>query len=141
MINKELINADVKTGDESEARLKPRIESYLGINLAKLDKYNPFDFVDHKKNIYVEIKTINCVKGYYECVMLGANKIAKALEHINNGYKIFLVFDLIDAPYIYEFTEKNFNSKNIRVSGRTDRGRDERKDYYFIHHLDLFHLK
>jgi hypothetical protein len=141
MINQELINADIITGDQSEARLKPRIEKHLSVNLTKLDKYNPFDFVDHKAKIYVEVKTINCSKGYYECVMLGANKIAKALDHIENGYMIYLVFELSDAPYIYEFTKENFNSKNIRVSGRTDRGKDERKDYYFIHHLDLFPLK
>lgn len=141
MINQKLIDADVKLGEQTEIKLKPRIEKHLQVKLEKLDKYNPLDFVDHKSKIFVEVKTINCNFGFYECVMIGANKIASALKHIQNGYRIYIVFNLYDAPYIYEFTEKNFNSKNIRLSGRTDRGRDERQNYYFIHHLDLFPLK
>jgi len=124
---------DVKAGTINEQRVLPVINNFFNCKFSHTtDKYNPIDFRCDKEKILVEVKTINNKHdGYYQ-LMIGNNKIQHALKYIGCDWDFYIVFSCRDGDYIYQLTKDRYDRKNIRKCGRTDRGFNEIKDYYFI---------
>lgn len=123
---------DEKMGHKNEARVLPIINNLFDCKFSHTEKYSEIDFKCDKEKILVEVKTINNTHCGYKQVMLGNNKIDFVLPFIKEGWQFFIVFSCRDGDWIYELTKDNYSTKNIRPGGRTDRGFNEIKPYFYI---------
>ena len=89
-------------------------------------QYNIFDLKN--KKITAELKTRRVSKERYPDTMIGHNKICRALcDTTDMEYQFFFIFT--DGLYVWDFHPDEYS---VRKGGRTDRGKDEIKDYAFI---------
>ena len=97
-----------------------------------IDKYNPYDYIDKKNKIMIELKSRRIRKLQYPDTMIGLNKIMEGFKHIDNGYKVFLCWSYTDGIGCYELSKDTYNKDWERMGGRCDRGKDERNMCCFI---------
>lgn len=89
-------------------------------------KYSVFDIKNSE--ITGELKTRRCSHDRYPDTMIGQNKIVRAENDKSDTiYRFFFIFT--DGLYCWDF---NKNEYTTRKGGRTDRGKNEIKDYCFI---------
>ena len=100
------------------------------IRLSTTNFKDEFDLIDVKSKVVVEVKSRTNKKMTYPTTIVGYNKILKGLDYIDKGYIVLFVFEFIDGIFYYPL-ETNHNLE-IRLGGRTDRGRREIKDYAYI---------
>ena len=98
---------------------------------------NPFNVMDmisqDRKNI-LELKSRRIFHDQFSDIMIGLNKIEEAIKHHHN-FDYYLLFLCKDGLYKWKFAP---NKKyDIRMGGRMDRGKDERKMCAFIPTKDL----
>ena len=108
--------------------IRDEICDYFNLtNLIKLDKFNVMDF--RCANNYFEIKSRTFNHNKYKTTMIGKNKIDWAKSNSKNNL-IYFVFVFVDGNYYYKYnSDDNFETT---IGGRTDRGFDEIKLYYYI---------
>ena len=104
----------------------------------KLSFYsNPFNVMDmvsqDRKNI-LELKSRRILHLQYPDIMIGLNKIEEAIKHSKN-YDYYLLFLCKDGLYKWKYAKGK--KYDIRMGGRMDRGKDERKMCAFIPTKDL----
>jgi hypothetical protein len=96
------------------------------------DKYNPYDYIDKKNKIMIELKSRRIKKLQYPDTMIGLNKINKGFKHIDNDYKVYLCWSYTDGLAYYELCRGSYKKEWERIGGRCDRGEDERVMCSFI---------
>ncbi len=130
---------DIEMGEQNEKKIIGLCKKYFGLN--KLEKTPPnaiFDFVQKDDTLtYIEVKSRRCYKNKYEDTMVGHNKI-KWLEN-NPHHNAYFVFMFEDGNYFYKYNPNDPDCE-IRIGGRWDRGKVEKKLYYYIptHKLKIF---
>jgi len=120
-------------------------EKYEKLNLSILSKYfecdelkttegyrNPYDYIDKKKRVIIELKSRRNTKERYYDTMIGYNKILTGFIHIRNRYKVYLCFQFTNGLFYYQLDDKTYDTKWIRVGGRSDRGTLEINQYCYI---------
>lgn len=125
---------DIKYGLEKENKLLPIIEEYLDIDLTKYDdKFSVFDFYNTDEKCFVELKSRPefSSENFYT-IMIGKNKIDKAIELIKQDCRCVFMFDYEDYFYSFELTDDNKDNITYKYYTRTDRGIDEVKEYGYI---------
>lgn len=132
-LNLELLEKDVNYGLLKEEEIKIILENYfknLSTNCEKFKKLSIFHPMDFSfGNYYFEIKSRRCKYNKYKTTMIGFNKIQYANKVYNNKYTIF-IFVFEDGIFYYKYNkDDNFETS---IGGRTDRGIDEIKLYYYI---------
>ena len=70
--------------------------------------------------------------------MIGCNKIKNALKV--EGRKIIFCFKFEDGLFYWEFDKEKIPNLDLRLGGRIDRGKDERRPYYFIKIADMIKI-
>ena len=100
----------------------------------KLDKFNEFDFFNKEKRTLIELKSRNyCFNGRLKDWQVGINKIDEARKLKRRGYKIFFYMMFYDGLYYWKFKENKLQDDTyIKIGGRTDRDKNEEKDYVYI---------
>lgn len=132
---------DIDYGLEKEDKLLPIIEEYLDIELTKYDdKFSTFDFYNTDEKCYVELKSRPDFESTnFYTVMIGKNKIDKAIELLKQNSRCIFMFDYLDYMYSFELTDDNKDNITYKYYNRTDRGIDEVKEYAYIkkHECDI----
>ena len=121
---------DNEYGLESEKICLPIIKKLFDPYIIKNEnKYAIFDYVGSTH--FIELKTRKYESFKYPDTMIGVNKIKNALKV--EGRKVVFCFKFTDAFYYWEFDKEKLDEvAEIRLGGRIDRGKDERRPYYFI---------
>ena len=98
-------------------------------------KYYEFD--KYNLDCFVEIKTRRIRHNQYHSLMFGENKLKKAedLKKNNPSLRIFFIWVCTDGTFYWEHGKSDYT---LEVSGRTDRGCDERN---MCCHIDTADLK
>ena len=124
-----MFKKDYNFGKQNEIQLLKQLQGFFkDTTIESLDNYNAFDFKGEKK--YIELKSRHNTYDKYETTMIGCNKLDQARVYDDLGYEIFFVFNFIDGIYYWKYIKDNKLSK--KRGGRSDRGRPEIKDYYYI---------
>lgn len=123
---------DLVYGINNENKIKSIIEKNFNLSILKTDNLHPFDF--QSDNIYFEVKSRRCIKNQYLDTMIGYNKIKWLKE--NNFIDAYFIFVFEDGNYYHKYINDDINC-SIRIGGRWDRGKVEKKLYYYIPTKDL----
>ena len=92
------------------------------------DTFAPFDFVNHDKTFFVELKKRRNTKDKYPTTMIPYSKIQKIIP----GLRYAFAFQFTDGLYYIEYNEDLFQHFERRQGGRYDRGKPEIELYCFI---------
>jgi hypothetical protein len=121
---------DLEFGLEKENETLDLIRTIFDKSLKKVkDKYFCFDF--SCENCYVELKSRRSMHDKYTSTMIGKNKLDYA-SHTKRP--VYFVFAFDDGAYYWKYNEEDMKNGNveIRKGGRTDRDKNEIKDYGYI---------
>ena len=101
--NKELWNIGRKIEDET----LPLINKHYGCNFERNENniFDILDFKDDEKKKIVEIKGRRIKSTQYSETIITASKITAGFQHIDQGYKVFLIFVFTDKIFEYELKE------------------------------------
>ena len=119
---------DILLGNYFERMLVGYLNKQYPADPFKLSNYQ-FNIFDLKNSeITAELKTRRVAHDRYPDTMVGYNKICRALaDDSDTLYRFYFIFS--DGLYVWLF---NKNEYSVRKGGRTDRGKNEIKDYAFI---------
>ena len=117
---------DYNVGLQYEVQILPFLQVYFNDKtIVQLDRFNVFDFKGENK--YLELKTRKCSVKTYPTTMIGVNKVERA-KSLNEN--VYFIFQFTDGVYCWKY-DKNIQLTK-REGGRTDRGYNEIKQYFFI---------
>jgi hypothetical protein len=121
--------ANARARDE-EAALLPALQRFFDDPELEQSEgaFAAFDFVSPRHRI--ELKTRNCFVHTYRDLMINANKIAEARKY-SHLYDYIFVFKFVDGSVYYWKFDARVELER-RLGGRTDRGINEIREYYFI---------
>ena len=131
MIN---ISTDLQFGLEAEDKVLTILQNKINTNITKTPQFHPYDYF--YDNVYYELKTRRVKHDTYPNTMVGYNKLKFAKN--NPQYKYVFVFNFTDGLYSHNWIEDKLY--NIKISGRSDRGRLELQEYFYINKKDLLLL-
>ncbi len=134
---------DYQQGMNVEEEIKTLLETTHNIKLSKLSKYHSFDFVTHKGEVYLEIKSRNNEYEKFANTIISLSKVMFAKN--NQGKKFYFIFCFTDGNKFIEYDEKTFDSFSITEIERRDRNKIERNKYvsipiHFLKDIDELHL-
>jgi len=118
---------DLEMGQLNEVYIKDIICSHFNIpNITQTPYSHPMDF--YFDDVYFEVKSRRNNHDKYLTTMIGYNKIEWIKE--NNIKDVYFVFVFYDGDYYYKYNpDDNFETT---TGGRWDRGKVEKKLYYYI---------
>ena len=117
---------DYNIGLQYEVQILPFLQVFFNDKtIVQLDRFNVFDFKGENK--YLELKTRKCSVKTYPTTMIGVNKVERA-KSLNEN--VYFIFQFTDGVYCWKY-DKNIQLTK-REGGRTDRGYNEIKQYFFI---------
>jgi hypothetical protein len=120
---------DLSFGLKKEITELERIKNRFSKSLKRTNTFFEFDYVSPE--CYVELKSRRNKLNTYPDTMVGKNKMDYA-ETADRP--VYFVFSFIDGLYFWKYNKEDITNNNVifRVGGRSDRGRDEYKDYAYI---------
>ena len=125
------ISKDLHFGLAQEDKVLSILQNKINTNITKTSQFHAFDYF--YDNVYYELKTRRIKHDTYTDTMVGYNKLKFAKE--NPQYKYVFVFNFTDGLYTHNWVEDKLY--NIKISGRSDRGRLELQEYFYINKTDL----
>ena len=118
------IKSEYAFGNKAEIELEKLMYDTFGV-IRNKNKYEVFDYESNET--LVELKTRRCKSNSFTDTMINASKIEEANK---TNKECYFVFKFLDGVYYWRF------NKDIKlrsdINGRTDRGRDEKKLFYYI---------
>ena len=133
---------DLAHGTKCENEIHEQLEKYFG-KLKKTSENSTmgemFEFDKFNDNCFVEIKTRDINHDKYVTLFFGLNKLIKAYDILesNPNLRIFYLWNCNDGIYYWEHETTD---RETKLSGRTDRGKDERSRCVHIRTRDLKRL-
>lgn len=126
MKNQQEINNELNIGLTNEKKVFDYLkENNIEKNIRKSkNQFSLFDFKTNRKLIEVKSRTNKSTN--YPTTIVGFNKIKHIIKY---GKKATFYFLFTDGLYSWDFKEGNYT---ISAGGRTDRGRNEIKQYCYI---------
>jgi hypothetical protein len=125
---------DTEYGAESERLCLPILkEKFDPFIIKNENRYAIFDYVGSTH--FIELKTRRYNSDKYPDTMIGVNKIKNSMKV--EGRKVIFCFKFDDGLFYWEFTKEKVDDLDLRLGGRIDRGKDERRPYYFIKLSDM----
>lgn len=99
------------------------------------NKYSTMDFINNN-GVIAELKSRRCYNNTYPDTMVGYNKIKKLREDGDDDVSYQFYFLFKNGLYLWKYNDAEYE---IRQGGRTDRGRNEIKEYAYVktEHLTL----
>lgn len=107
------------------------------ISLSRTSEFCEFDLIDRENKVLVEVKSRSTARLQYSTTMVGANKIEKGKKYVEAGWLVLFAFEFTDGIFYHSYEGEELE---IRLGGRTDRGRQEIKDYAFLDAKSLIRL-
>ena len=125
------VKKDYDWGIGREKMVIKQIGDELGKDFEKLGKFDHFDYLGYRngKQCFVEIKSRRISKDAYAETIVPASKVAKAIELIGMGNKVFFVINFTNGICYLDMSNANFK---LGYNARTDRGALELNHYAFI---------
>jgi len=121
------ILTDYRYGLTKENETLKDLKKKFGDNIEKTKgKFNRFDFTNGET--LIELKSRRCYSNTYPDTMVGLNKYMYAMK--NRDKEIIFCFNFNDGLFYHTFNPSLMY--DMRKGGRTDRGKEELKDYFFI---------
>lgn len=115
-------------GVNAECDCLKTFRDHLGVNIQKIEsRYSLFDYTDGK--IFIELKTRRNAKDKYPTTLIPVNKMNYCMQNPDKGTYYFC-FLFTDGLFYWKYTPDVKLEK--AKGGRTDRGCNEIKDYYYI---------
>lgn len=129
---------DLAFGEKNEVLLFDVFKKHIDNKFCKTGRFNEMDFISPSS--YLELKSRNCNFTDYDEIMIGENKIRFAEKTDKN---VFLAWRFNDGLYFYRFNKDDIENGNItfKMGGRSDRGKDERKQTAYIKRELLTEIK
>jgi len=128
MLNPIKIN-DLVFGRNKEISEIVKIRNKLSKKLKPTNSFFVYDYVSPE--CYVELKSRRNNLNTYSTTMIGKNKMDYAET---SDRPVYFVFSFIDGLYYWKYTKEDIQNGNVifDIGGRSDRGRDEYKEYAYI---------
>ena len=138
----EIQKKDLRYGYQSESDIHEFLETYFGKLQNTKDNQDMgefYEFDKYNENVFIEMKTRRIKHNQYNSLMFGKNKLnkAKKLKEENPLIRVFFLWRCLDGVYYWELDSSTYD---IKFSGRTDRGKDERADLVHVATKDLTSL-
>jgi len=117
---------NLKEGRKAESNIHKTLEKYFG-KIKNNNKKNMFSHIDFKNDNYaVEYKRRFIDFGQYDTLFFEFVKVKEAIKLMNENPKlrVFFIWECNNGVYYWEYNEKEYF---MRLNGRTDRGKDERR--------------
>ena len=135
-MNRVNVKKDYDWGLKKEQQVMDHLGKELGENFTKLGKFDHFDYMGtrNQKQCFVEIKSRRIAKDAYEETIVPASKVARAIELIGQGNKVFFVIAFTNGISYLDMANATIR---LGFNARTDRGALELNHYAFIP-LDQF---
>lgn len=124
-----LFKRDYEKGKANELKLLPKLRQLFkddNIQIAD-EQHSIFDYESNNKRI--ELKTRFNTKDKYPTTMIPYNKIVDA-ENYEGDY--YFVFSFTDKNCYIKYRKSKFDKFDKSLGGRTDRNKQEIKDYVYI---------
>lgn len=131
---------DLQFGFNSEEKIHGFLEGFFGSLTDTREEYGEYyEFDKYNDDCFIEIKTRRIRHDQYYSLMFGENKSIKAeeLKRNNPDLRIFFIWVCTDGTYYWEHGS---TEHTVELSGRTDRGCDERNACCHIKTSDLKEL-
>lgn len=101
-----------------EVNVLEDLKTAFGDRFIHNDRYSTYDFTTNNEEVYIEVKNLECHHLKYEYVPIGFNKIAYALEMLQecDAKRFIFIYNYINdnIRLFYEFHKKDL--KRFRVS-------------------------
>lgn len=123
---------DYIRGSKSERKTLKHIRKILNDETIQIikEKYSSMDYVNESNDLKIELKTRYINSDDYYTTMIPESKI-KACSDEKISYWFFFRYADNVVKYI-KYDKELFNTFVTKISGRTNRGYDERGMYVFI---------
>lgn len=140
--NETIYQKDLEFGLSNEDIQQVALEKHFNCKFQQTDRYSFVDYINSEKKIIIELKSRRCGRYTYNTTIIGYDKVEYCLKKIEEGYDIyfFFYFEKDKTLCKYQFTKENHNPNWIRFTGRMNRGKDERKNYYDVPTKDLIQI-
>jgi len=130
-------SADKQFGNHNERVYLPIIARFFNTTLQKTaDNYDPLDYCDVPKTIFVELKSRRIKHNDYDTCLIGANKVTKCEENlrVNPNTKHYFCYVYTDGLYYIEYNPEQFSTfkRNFYQRGERSDIHDNPKDTIFI---------
>jgi len=129
--------ADKQLGSYNEILHLPTFSKFFNVTLERsVDDFDPLDYSDVPKTVFVELKTRRIKHNDYETCLIGANKVAKCKENlrVNPNTKHYFCYAYTDGLYYIEYNEQLFDTFQCNLYQRGQRAdiNDNPKSTIFI---------
>ena len=117
---------NLKEGKIAENNIHKTLEKYFG-EIKNNNEKNIFSHIDFKNENYaVEYKRRFINYGQYDTLFFEYVKVKEALMMMkeNPKLRVFFIWQCNNGVYYWQYNEKEYF---MRFNGRTDRGKDERR--------------
>lgn len=129
--NKKTLESDIEYGKRREKECLQPIIDYFNFQDLKQTK-KEFSLYDYYcLGVRIELKSRRVNKTRFETTFIGKNKVDYAYKN-RKDIKSYFVFDFLDGLYYIKYKSDLFKTFTVSIQGRTDRGKDELKEYYEI---------
>ena len=115
-------------GKQSQTATLPFLKKLCPTIEETQNTFDAFDYADETHTIFAELKTRRNKKDAYPTTMVNLSKIQKIVE----GNTYYFVFNFTDGIYYIKYEKTLFDTFEVKISGRCDRGRPEYEEYVFI---------
>ena len=124
-----LFKKDYEKGKANELKLLPKLRELFRDNNIEVanEQHSVFDYESFNKRI--ELKTRFNEKERYPTTMIPLNKVMDAENY--DGYYYF-VFSFTDKNCYIKYRKSKFDKFEKGLGGRTDRNKQEIKEYVYI---------
>lgn len=132
--NTEQARKDRELGKQGEVEILALINEWFGCQFQE-DKqgWREMDFLCIERRYACELKTRRIALSTYPTILISTNKIVECIRLNGLGFRTFIIFNLTDDVYFYEFIGREIPSQFIKSDAvRKDRGYEERHKAYFI---------
>ena len=128
--------ADMMFGLGSEARNKITLETFFGRGLIKTGDYDPMDFTDVGKTIFIEMKTRRIPHNQYPTALIGKNKVDFC--RVSNA-ECYFVFVYTDGLFYIKYDPALFSTFVCEdfERGMREGGIQPKQLFYYIPHTAL----
>ena len=150
-VNNRLYRSDVRFGYQNQETTLQYLDSIFSVMLSKpvqvkefKKNSSTFDFYIPNEKILIELKSRRCTIEAYPTQIVGMNKINKGRKYMNDGYRVFYCFLLMNSfdeerMDLYIMEDNKLKDYTTRLLGNNSRG-DKKSLCAVINNKELTHV-
>jgi hypothetical protein len=127
---------DLNFGLKSEEKNKATLEDFFRVGLKKTGTYDPMDYVDEAKTIFIEMKTRRINHNQYPTALIGKNKVDFCKT---SNATCYFVYVYLDGMFYVKYDDNLFNTFECAdfERGWREGGIQPKQLFYYIPHEHL----